>query len=383
LCARITGHRAVLASFSLFAALCTLWAFLHFFPDFIFGPYAKTNPILEVIFFPNIREAVPFTKAWQDLWDSFAQNPKNALGGALYYAATRLFVPLVGILTCLYALFRKGFSLRQRRVWMLYALYSISFTLLAFCWEIRVITYAQLFSITPFTWIMLRYLFSLSKNYSGRTLYMWECLTVLSFTLFPVILVPSIIGQSKFMPDMMFYLGKGVDLPCMNRNGIIGELQAIEKQDKKIVTVMAPMDYTPEFMFYTGHHYIAAPYHRNDRGIIDSALFFRSTQDDAPARTIAKRLNLDYVILCKAAQFQSSFDTHSNANSIGINRQNNKLEKVASEEQVRNGTLALRLAKDRVPHWLEPVPIILENYFGFFRVKKELLGQPTKFEKKN
>src|SRR5262249_37397820 len=148
---------------------------------------------------------------------------------------------------------------------------------------------------------------TLLRQYEGRKLFAYEIITAVGLTLFPVVIIPAIITQSRLMPDMLFYLAKSAEQPCTDYSHVIAYLN----NDAKIknATVMAPMDYTPEFMLYTpADNYITAPYHRNDRGIVDSAMFFRSYGDDFGARRIAKKLNLDYVLMCKSSSFQSTLE---------------------------------------------------------------------------
>lgn len=375
---RFISSRLLRGALALFLGVSTLALFLKAFPDFIFGPYAKAHPLLNVLFFPNIREAVPFYQAWTDLGDSFGQTPRQAAAGALYYLMTRLFVPLVGLLGSLYGLFHKGTSPRQRRLWALAAGFCAFYTGLAFFWQIRVITYAQLFTIAPFTWLLLRYLKNLSARYSGRALYGWELLTILSFTVIPVIMVPAIIGQSKLMPDVLFYLGRSGGLPCPTLQPVTQKLQQMEdadaKEGKPPLTILAPMDYTPALMFYTRHNFIAAPYHRNDRGIIDALSFYRSLPDDRAARQIARRLDLDYVLVCKASFYQSTLNAAQAAPaSYAYNGSAGRFEAVEDENATRNGMLGVRMAAGYTPSWLTPVPIQGNTEFAFFKVNKAAL----------
>ncbi len=371
----ITRHRAILFAFAAFAGLGGVALLLHYFPDFILGPYAKANPALNTLFFPNIREAVPFYKSWADLGDMFSSTPRNAVAGIIYHLGTRAFVILTGLAVALYIVFRKNSSARQKKLWAFYAFFILGFSALTMAWQVRVITYAQLFGVIPLAWLILRYLAQLPKHYQGRTLFTYEVLTVFALTALPVIFIPALINKYRFMPDILFYLGRSVDTPCNNRIPVISYLQDLSDREKKIATVMAPMDYTPELLFYTKHNFIAAPYHRNDRGIIDMVNFFRSRPNDESARKIAKRLKLDYVLVCKTSYFQTTLNRSPEVQNVIATVNGNKMDYKPVTKDLDKASLGMRLAYDKVPGWLEKRDIPLETDFALFEVKKNRLGR--------
>lgn len=381
ICSRLTKHNWVLLAFALFASLVDLKLFLMQFPDFITGPYAKVNPILNQVFFPNIREAIPFYEAWLKLGDSFSSTPNQAIGGAIYYLSTRLFAPTIAVITSLYQLFKPRVSQRVRRLWLLYAFFTLFFLSLAMFWEVRLITYAQLLSIPPLVWLLINYLKTLPKHYSGRQLFAWEMLVVLSFTVLPTLIIPAIIQGSKLNPDIMFYLGNSGPMPCKDRTRVISFLNDMYDEQRVPATIMAQMDYTPEFMFYTKQHYIVAPYHRNDRGIADMVMFFRSTQNDIAARRIAKKLALDYVLVCKDAYYESTLDSGPDIKNISLTVTVNGLESAPDEKELLKASLGYRIAHDKVPQWLEPVTMMMEHDFVMYKVKQDMLDKPSTYPK--
>ncbi|MBI3418572.1 MAG: hypothetical protein HY053_00355, partial [Proteobacteria bacterium] len=371
--ARLTKNRIILSALAIFISLCGVAALLRAYPDFIFGPYAKANPVLENIFFPNIREAIPLLKSWADIGESFNRSPNQSVGGALYYIGTRMFISVAGIVISLFMTFRGCKNPRRKRLWALYAFFSLAYGILTMVWQVRVITYAQLFAVAPLCWLVPHYLAQLPRHYQGRKLFTFEVLTVFALTLFPVILIPSIINQNRFMPDMLFFLGKAVDTPCNNRINVVAYLRDLAEREKKTATIMAPMDYTPALMFYTSQNYIAAPYHRNDRGILDMVMFFRSKAKDEGARAIAKRLGLDYVLLCKASYFQGTLSRSPEIQNVRISMVNNKMEAVPEDADLAKASLGMRLAYGKAPGWLQQRDIPFETDFVIFQVKKKKL----------
>jgi hypothetical protein len=373
-------NRWILTAYALFTALCGMALLLNYFPDFVYGPYAQTNPLLDTIFFPNIREAIPLFKAWADIGNSFSNAPNQSISGGLYYTATRMFIIVLGTATAIAMAIRSPLGTRRQKLWALYAFFGTGFGMLAMFWQVRVISYAQLFSIVPLAWLMLTYLKRLPQHYQGRKLFAYEILTVFGLTIFPMIIVPAIINKTKFMPDMMFFLGKGVDSPCNDRSQVVAYLDDLAKREKKTATILSTLDYTPDLMFYTPHNFIAAPYHRNDRGIIDMAMFFRSRPDDVSARTIAKKLKLDYVLVCKSSYFQGTLNRNPEIRTIRatINAKDNKVELKPDPKELAKASLGMRLANDIVPSWLEQRDIPLEGNFLLFEVKKNKLGNVPK-----
>jgi hypothetical protein len=379
---RLTQRKVVFIAFAIFASLGALDILLYFFPDFIFGPYAKANPILNVIFFPNIREAVPFTSALVDLQDSFGKAPNQAIGGGIYFFTTRLFVPMVGLGASLWACFSKHPSARAKLLWFIFAAFGVFFFLLTMFWQVRVMTYAQLFMIPPLVALMLRHLKSLPQHYSGRKLFAFECLVVLSFTVLPAMIIPSILAKSRINPDIMFYLGSAGTTPCDDRSRVVTYFRDLQKKDKHASTILAPLDYTPEFIFSTQQNYIAAPYHRDDRGIEDMVDFFRSRGDDVAARTIAKKLDLDYALVCKSAYYQVTMNQVSNVTNVVVNvdSENNTIR--PTDKDLAVASLGMRLAYDKIPQWLEKQKIPLEKDFALYKINKAFLNQPTMYKTK-
>jgi hypothetical protein len=375
---RLTLNPWLLGALAMFTGLAELAALLQAFPDFIGGPYARVNPLLNQIFFPHIREAVPFINAWYDVAANFTVAPGHAVGSGLYFIMTRLFTPVLGLAAALHYGFRQDMLPRARRLWLVYAFFVLFFLLLAMFWQIRVISYAQVFAIPPLVFMLLRSLRALQAHYGGRRLFGWEVVTVLSFTILPVLIVPGIIMQNRFNPDILFYLGSQGNMPCADRLKIISHLQEMEEKGKHAV-IMAPMDYTPELMFYTKHDFIAAPYHRNDRGIADMAFFYRSTGDDSAARRIARQDKLDYVLVCKKSSFQGTLSSQRESRSFTVNAGTNALEEKPSQKELEQGSLGMRLAFNAPPPWLEAEPILFENDFALYAVKKDKLNEPTRW----
>ncbi len=106
--------------------------------------------------------------------------------------------------------------------------------------------------------------------------------------------------------------------------------------------MMTFVDLGPRLIVATHHSAVAGPYHRNGRAILDVHHFFGGPL--AGARAIARRRGVRYVLICPDLA-ESTFYLSRNPNGMYA-----------------------RLAADRPPGWLAPVPLAKGSPFKLFRV---------------
>jgi hypothetical protein len=94
--------------------------------------------------------------------------------------------------------------------------------------------------------------------------------------------------------------------------------------------LMVPIDLGSHVLLETPHSVVAAPYHRNEAGILDTFRFFNGSLEDAQA--IASARGIDFVVTCPALPEMNGID-------LGV-----------------EDTLLARLAGGDLPVWLEDVP---------------------------
>lgn len=94
--------------------------------------------------------------------------------------------------------------------------------------------------------------------------------------------------------------------------------------------LMVPIDLGAHMLLETPHAVVAAPYHRNEAGILETFRFFNGPLDDA--RAIAAARNIAMVVTCPALPEMNGVD-------LGV-----------------EDTLLARLSAGEIPDWLEPVP---------------------------
>lgn len=74
--------------------------------------------------------------------------------------------------------------------------------------------------------------------------------------------------------------------------------------------VSARNDYGPVILYHSPHQVLAAPYHRNVRGVLDSHHILAASAPEA-ARAIARKRQVDLILLCQADRnFFSNYRTH-------------------------------------------------------------------------
>ena len=119
---------------------------------------------------------------------------------------------------------------------------------------------------------------------------------------------------------------------CRLDPGIIQWLGAARPNGEAAgLTVLAPVFVGPNILYHTRHSVIATPYHRNDRGVLDSHRFMAAA-NDADARVIAVARDIDVVVACRRLDWEPRVPADA------------------------PGTLYARLMDGRAPDWMRPLP---------------------------
>ena len=108
----------------------------------------------------------------------------------------------------------------------------------------------------------------------------------------------------------------------------IAALTHPDKLGRKPRTIAAPIELGPEILLLTRHQVLAAPYHRNARGLGDNRLIFAGTEKQA-LETIRSR-NVDTILFCQQYTHVTAFGHQP-------------------------GFLNERLTQDKPPRWLATV----------------------------
>jgi hypothetical protein len=112
--------------------------------------------------------------------------------------------------------------------------------------------------------------------------------------------------------------------------------------------VLTFIDLSPRLIAVTRHDAVAGPYHRNDEDIVDVAMTFRGSADNA-RRTVARR-GVDYVLICPGLS-ESTIYASSAPKGFYV-----------------------QLNRGQVPAWLTPVALPKGSPYRMWRVDKARLG---------
>ena len=245
---------------------------LVFFPECRRGPYAAVDPWLVTNWISIISEA-------KTLWASYPGYPSYTVASAIPCLAAAVF---------LLAVLWKGEGATRARwaVWGLFFLIAVAIMLL----QIRGARIATLLAVPGGAGLVVaaRDWYLRRPRNLGRAaglLVAW-----LLFAGFPIS-----IGWSHLLP----YItapgtggGSPSKFPCLQPDAFT-DLAALPAQ-----RLMAPIDLGAHLLLYTPHSVVAAPYHRNEEGVLDTFRFLNNPIDEA--RQILEARGIGMVVVCPA-----------------------------------------------------------------------------------
>ncbi len=270
--------RAALAAAAAAVAGALLFAL---FPECRSGPYAAVPPELAEIWLKNVSEAKP-------LWTAFSRNPIYLplfLSGVLLAGASAAFAAWRG----------KG---RARRLWLMH-LWLLASALAMSFWQLRTLSFALLFALVP----LVRFACGLA---SFRALVRPGPLRRVAATMGGVLLCG---------PVALLILPMVADLAESGSLGKVATGKPEAACDLRLAAsvlndprgfgdrprlIAAFIDMGPEILFRTRHAVLAAPYHRNTAGILDSFAFLDAA-DAGAAWELAQRRGIEAVLFCPTA----------------------------------------------------------------------------------
>ena len=123
----------------------------------------------------------------------------------------------------------------------------------------------------------------------------------------------------------------GVQASCGLRNAyaLLGRPDGLGARPR---TVLAHFNHGPELLYRTPHAVVAAPYHRNAAGLVDSEAIF-GAQDDKLSRRMMAQRGVELLLFCPGGPA------------------------LAQAAARRQSTFVGRLNEGRVPDWLRPVAV--------------------------
>ena len=140
--------------------------------------------------------------------------------------------------------------------------------------------------------------------------------------------------------------------PVNRANGLCPTLRAlrpIARQPKGYVLTF--VDLGPRLIAVTHHDAVAGPYHRNDEDIVDIALAFRGTAENA-RRTVERR-GVDYVLICPGLSESTIYASNAPKGFY------------------------MQLNRGEVPAWLIPVTLPKDSPYRMWRVARSGRSVPA------
>lgn len=278
-------------------------------------PFAALDPVTRSFWFAYVQEGAPF---WKQPFDS---------------ALMVLWLP-VTILAGLYAAFRRGLMVEERRIdWLLYACLTLMAALYGF-WLFRASLIAQLLA-APFAAMAMAHFLPSARAIKGtgaRVLATVACLlfvTPLGATSVGAQLKSAFPSGKSAAPSIAL----GPLAPCD-----FAALNALPQGH-----VFNTLDSAAEVLVRTHHTAQVGGYHRNSAEMRKVILGFRS--DPAQARTIIAASGANYLAVCLEEDSMQIFGRD------------------------RPDSLAQAILRDEAPAWLEPHPDFVESRLRVYIVR--------------
>ncbi|MBK1795280.1 hypothetical protein JHL21_12305 [Devosia sp. WQ 349] len=294
------GRLALLALFG--AGTLSILAFAY--PQCLQGPYSTLDPWLQANWLNNIVEARPWHVSLVD--------------GPVY--ALVVTVPVVlGLIIGVVAL-RRGVNID---LWLALVCF-LALASLAMLFQIRGARLATSLSVPMAAWLIV----VARQNYLRNT----NLLSTLGLLVSWLVSAGAVLGLggnavlalTGNAPSVEASLDIGARQECLLPDAFV-DLAGLP-----VERIMTPIDLGAHMMLYTPHHVVAAPYHRNEQGVLDAFRFFQSSEADALA--IARKRGLNLVVTCPSMP------------EMGV-------------EKSGDGRSLLRLiVAGQVPEWLHEVP---------------------------
>lgn len=299
--------------------------FLLKYPALAFGPYGGMDPELSKLMLSSIREAAPLL---------------NKAGSYGVFFAT-LFFPILGLVGAL------GFMSRDEGdamgAWFFLSLLSIAAIFLACAYQIRVLLYAFLFAIVPLTELLRRGLAEARAVYKGRKLFAVELFLIMLVGPISAVLLPALSDGRSFREGvLLFPVVIKADTSC-TPNGLWQVLNLPSLYGDRPRLVMNMMNEGAFILFHTKHKSMAAPYHTNVRGNLESTRFFRA-KDAREAEKILRASGAELVLLCRDIP-----DLYK-SEAAGT-----RVREDGTIEEKKKTNFVEQLVSGRVPRWLKRV----------------------------
>ena len=318
------------------------YCFFHFFPELKAGPYGGMNQALANLMFDNIVEARPIIRddrSWVE-------------------CAVQLVWPLTASLTAIVYFVKRRKDQFWR--WGLLSFLIVSTTLLAALYQVRFLVESETFCILAMTPLLKDGLAYFKKKYTDGALCTARVGIFLVVAPFPCLILPAMFDGRSFNPGLVLFLNRSIERDSCDIQEVSRMLAMPSYYGNRSRVIMNMMNSGPELMFRTPHMVLAAPFHMNVSGNIDSVDFF-SAEDETVAHELALRRKVELVVMCR-----STFKMYTRPQAGSDNIQFSEGGKVIRGD---DEGFARQLVNGKIPNWLKPIEFPTFGNMMLFEVK--------------
>lgn len=313
--------------------------FLERFPEMISGPYGGIDPALATIILGEIIEAQPLklpATNWMDM----------------FWVAGSAFLALP--LACYYTVSERA---AQRWIWaLLLLLLSVAFMLTMF-YQRRYAGTMNMFVVFPLALFFQRGWAWIGQRWRGRQRFFAELGLIALVGPLLTLLWPALYdGRSLSLGVFLFPVNLSQEAVACQSYELENVLRNPLGLGSHPRLIMNTLGEGPELLFRTPHSILAAPYHMNVAGNLDSMRFFSTPYPDE-AEAIARRRHIDLVVTCAYA---SNFYFH-----IAPWKKDGAEEGPGKDFAPH---FIERLLIGHIPAWLKPVKVEGLNNFVVYEV---------------
>jgi hypothetical protein len=294
------------------------------FPELREMPYQHMDPLVKKYFLDSIQEAAPLSMYW-----------RTDRAGVI----VDMGMTLTGLGACAWLAWRQR---DKRDAWLMLAVVQLAALVVAM-WQARAFAYAGVIATLPIACWIAAFEGKFEKLPVVRVM-IWLFPTVWGWALMAQLIN---IGVGIITPPPVAVAAKAPSLNGMQALRLCtlaSNYPALAKLPQG--TVMTLVHLGARIIAHTPHAAIAAPYHRNERGLRDTLNFFMGSAEQA--KNIAHLRRVKYVVVCPQMVEQHNYSI-----------------------EFPNG-FAAQLSKNKIPPWLRPLKMPAQNPLQVYEVMPQL-----------
>ena len=242
------------------------------FPECLRGPYAALEPWLAEHWISRVREAVP-------LWESLTASPVYAIAAAL--------PPVLALAVVAYRV-RFG-SQEGRGQWLIYGLF-LALAVVVMLVQVRGSRLAAELATPAGAWLIVvarrRYVAGRKPLQIAALVGSWLGFAGVAIAVLVNLALLAVPGYAQKQAED----NAGLQRRCIMTSAF-DDLRAMPP-----ARIMTPVDLGAHMLAFTAHEVVAAPYHRNQRGVRDTLEFFSRPLTET--RSILDERGIALVVIC-------------------------------------------------------------------------------------